>query len=226
MTGPVPSELMSRPDATGLLVIDLQRDFVQPTAPLATPNATKIIPTINELAHACRSYGMPVILTQEMHRPGGQDFGIQGCFEPLHCLENGSGFDLTPELEQAPSDFVIRSKRRYDAFYGTELDILLRNYNIENLLVAGVCTDICVIATVVAARNRDYRCFIMRDAVDGTSAERHEAALQCLGHVFGYVGDAAEIMLLFGLDSAVTGDISNDRWAEEIRAGKSLKTFE
>jgi nicotinamidase-related amidase len=63
---------------------------------------------------------------------------------------------------------------------------------VENLLVTGVCTDICVTSTVQHARNLDFRCYVLGDAVAGTSKERHEAALLCLGHVFGYVISLAE----------------------------------
>jgi nicotinamidase-related amidase len=75
--------------------------------------------------------------------------------------------------------------RRDDAFLGTDLEMLLRNRGIENLLVAGGCTDICVPLTVQHARNLDFRCYVLRDCIAGTSVERHEAALLCLSHVVG-----------------------------------------
>jgi len=100
----------------------------------------------------------------------------------------------------------IRGKRRYDAFLGTDLDLALRLRGVENLLVTGVCTDICVISTVHHARNLDYRCFVLSDAVAGTTAQRHDAALACIGHVFGYVGAVAEIAPAFGLAAPVPAD--------------------
>ena len=136
---------------------------------------------------------MPVIFTQEMHRADKSDFGIELEFEPPHCLEGTPGMDLAKELDVAPSDYRIVNKRRYDAFLGTDLETLLRNLRIENLLVTGVCTDICVTSTVQHARNLDFRCFIIRDCVAGTSVERHEAALLCLSHVFGYVVTLADV---------------------------------
>lgn len=190
---------MGRREATALLVIDMQNDFVKPGQPLATPNATKIIQTINDLAEACRKNKMPVIFTQEMHRPGGEDFGIEDCFEPFHCAEDDPGFELFPEIIRKSNDFVIQSKRRYGSFYNTDLDILLRCQKIENLILTGVCTDICVLTTIIEGRNRDYRCFVVRDAVDGTSQERHDAALVCMSDFFGYVGDSDEIASLFSI---------------------------
>ena len=178
---------------SAVLVIDMQRDFLDPGAPIATPGGVDLIPRINRLTARARELRMPVIFTQEMHRADKSDFGIELEFEPAHCLEGTPGMDLAKELDVAPSDYRILNKRRYDAFLGTDLETLLRNHRIENLIVTGVCTDICVTSTVQHARNLDFRCYVVRDCVAGTSPERHEAALLCLSHVFGYVVTLAEI---------------------------------
>lgn len=192
-----PDELFPNPRRTALLVVDMQHDFVDPDAQLSTPRATAIVPAIAELADACRGRQLPVIYTREMHRPGYEDFGIEGNFEPIHCVEGTKGSEIVPELTPREGDFVIGAKRRYDAFHGTELDLLLRCLKVENLLLTGVCTDICVMATAMQARNHDYRCYVVRDAVDGTSSERHEAALLALGHVWAYVGSAGDATTRF-----------------------------
>jgi nicotinamidase-related amidase len=181
------------PERTAVLVIDMQRDFLDPDAPISTPGGRAIIPVINRLTAQARARGVPVIFTQEMHRSDRSDFGIELEFEPPHCLEGTPGMELAPELEVAPTDYRVHGKRRYDAFLGTDLETLLRGLGIENLVVVGVCTDICVSSTVQHARNLDFRCFIPRECVAGTTAERHEAALLCLGHVFGYVVSLAEV---------------------------------
>jgi nicotinamidase-related amidase len=178
---------------TAMLIIDMQRDFLDPGAPIATPGGLAVIPRINHLTALARALKMPVVFTQEMHRADKSDFGIELEFEPPHCLEGTPGMDLAKDLDVAPSDYRILNKRRYDAFLGTDLETLLRNHRIENLIVTGVCTDICVASTVQHARNLDFRCYIVRDCVAGTSPERHEAALLCLSHVFGYVVTLAEI---------------------------------
>jgi len=178
---------------SAVLVIDMQRDFLDPGAPIATPGGVDLIPRINRLTGQARARKMPVIFTQEMHRADNSDFGIELEFEPPHCLEGTPGMDLAKELDVASIDYRILNKRRYDAFLGTDLETLLRTHNIENLIIAGVCTDICVTSTVQHARNLDFRCFVVRDCVAGTSPERHEAALLCLSHVFGHVVTLAEI---------------------------------
>ena len=178
---------------TAILVIDMQRDFLDAGAPVATPGGLDLIPLINRLAARARGLGMPVIFTQEMHRADKSDFGIELEFEPPHCLEGTPGMDLADGLDVGASDYRILNKRRYDAFLGTDLETLLRSLRIDTLLVAGVCTDICVSSTVQHARNLDFRCYVLRDCVAGTTAERHEAALLCLGHVFGHVTSLTEV---------------------------------
>jgi nicotinamidase-related amidase len=160
------------PNRTALLIIDMQNDFVLPEAQLSTPSAMDLIPTIAGFADACRARGFPVIYTREMHRPGLEDFGVEGCFEPPHCLEGTDGPDI---------------------------DLLLRGLRVENIIFAGVCTDICVISTVLSARNRDYRCYVLSDAVDATCPPRQAAALMCMSHMFARVGDTAEASACFGL---------------------------
>jgi nicotinamidase-related amidase len=193
------AKLVTAPERTALLVIDMQNDFVVPGAPVAAPGAPDVVPVISGLARRARARGFPVVFTQEMHRADYSDFGIELEFEPPHCLEGTAGLDVVDELAPQPGDHVIQNKRRYDAFLGTDLDLVLRGAGVQNLIVTGVCTDICVSSTVQHARNLDYRCFVVTDGVAGTSLERHEAALVCMEHVFAHVGTAREIAGLFGL---------------------------
>jgi len=185
--------------STALLVIDMQNDFLLPDAPVPAPGGLDLVPVIAGLAEACRNAGYPVVFTQEMHRADLSDFGIELDFEPAHCLEGTPGMDLVAGLEPHTGDVLIQRKRRYDAFLETDLDIALRTRGIENLLVTGVCTDICVISTVHHARNLDYRCLVLSDAVAGTTAERHEAALLCMEHVFARVATTAQAARVVGL---------------------------
>jgi nicotinamidase-related amidase len=187
------------PSRTALLVIDMQNDFLLPDAPVPASGGLDLVPAISGLARACREAGFPVVFTQEMHRADLSDFGIELDFEPPHCLEGTPGMDVVAGLEPHPGDVVIQRKRRYDAFLGTDLDLALRTRGVDNLLVTGVCTDICVISTVHHARNLDYRCVVLADAVAGTTSERHHAALMCMEHVFAKVATTAEAAGVFGL---------------------------
>ncbi len=187
------------PLRTALLVIDMQNDFLLPEAPVPASGGLDLVPIISRLAAACREAGFVVVFTQETHRADLSDFGIELDFEPLHCLEGTPGMDVVAGLEPRPGDVLIQRKRRYDAFLGTDLDLALRTRGVENLLVTGVCTDICVISTVHHARNLDYRCVVLSDAVAGTTDERHEAALMCMEHVFARVATTAEAARVIGL---------------------------
>jgi nicotinamidase-related amidase len=188
--------------ASALLVVDMQNDFLLPGAPVRADGGMNLVPVIAALARDCRQLGLPVIFTQEMHRADESDFGIELAFEPVHCLEGSGGEDIVNGLKPEPGDFCVRNKRRYDAFLGTDLDTLLRVHKIENLIVTGVCTDVCVISTVQHARNLDFRCFVASDAVAGTSRERHEAALLCMSLVFAHVGTTSGIRDGFAITRA------------------------
>ncbi|WP_437735228.1 cysteine hydrolase family protein [Sorangium sp. So ce1335] len=185
------------PESTALLVIDMERDFVDEGAPGETPGARGLVPVINRLIGWARRWQLPILLTHEMHRPDRSDYGIELEFDPVHCLEGTRGCELTDGLSVAPGDYRIVAKRRYDCFLGTDLDLLLRCKRIENLVCCGVSTNVCVMSTVLTARNLDYRVLLPADAVAGISAAHHEAALLCMSDVFAYITSSAEVTQLW-----------------------------
>src|SRR5262249_5712161 len=138
-----------------------------------------------------RTHELPIIFTQEMHRPDQSDYGIELEFEAPHCFEGGRGCEFADGLLVGESDYRIIAKRRYDCFMGTELDLFLRCKRIANLICCGVCTNICVMSTVFTARNLDYRVVLPTDAVAGTSIEHHNAAIFCMSAVFAYITTSA-----------------------------------
>jgi len=194
---PLPRERL-RPADTALLVIDMERDFVDPGAVQETPGGRDIVPAINRLIGWARGNRLPVIFTHEMHRPDLSDYGIELEYDPIHCLEGTAGCELTDGLDVQPGDYRIRNKRRYDCFMGTDLDLLLRGKRIANLVCCGVTTHCCVMSTVYTARNLDYRVLVPRDAVAAVSPAHQEAALLCMSDVFAYVTDVDAITALWG----------------------------
>ena len=186
-----------RPHNTALLVIDMERDFVEEGAVQETPGGRALISTINGLATWAREHGVPVIFTLEMHRSDLSDYGIELEYDPVHCLEGGPGCELAPGLQATASDYRITGKRRYDAFLGTDLDLLLRSKKIENLVCCGVTTHVCVMSTVFTARNLDYRVLLLRDAVAAVSPDHQAAALLCMSDVFAYITTSAEVRSLW-----------------------------
>jgi nicotinamidase-related amidase len=186
-----------RPINTALLVIDMQRDFLDEGAVQETPGGRALLPTINALSAWARRHRLPVIFTREMHREDRSDYGIELEFDPLHCLEGTPGCELVLGLETAPSDYGITAKRRYDAFHGTDLDTLLRTRRIDNLICCGVTTHVCVMSTVFTARHLDYRVLVVRDAVAAVSPDHQAAALLCMSDVFAYITTSAEVRALW-----------------------------
>jgi nicotinamidase-related amidase len=185
------------PHTTALLVIDMERDFIDPGAVQETPGGRALVPTINGLTAWARRHGAPVIFTQEMHRRDRSDYGIELEFDPVHCLEGTAGCELVAGLDVGPQDHRILNKRRYDSFFGTDLDLLLRARRIENLICCGVTTHVCVMSTVFTARHLDYRVLVPRDAVAAVSPDHQAAALLCMSDVFAYITTADEVRTLW-----------------------------
>ncbi|WP_437682311.1 cysteine hydrolase family protein [Sorangium sp. So ce131] len=185
------------PTNTALLVIDAQHDFIDEGAPCEARRAREAVPVIGSLVRWARRHGLPIVFSQEMHRADRSDFGIELEFEPQHCVEGTRGAEMVEGLEIARDDHRIFTKRRYDCFMGTDLDLLLRCRRVENLVCCGVCTNICVISTVCTARNLDYRVLLPTDAVAGSSVELHDAAILCMSDVFAYVTDSATLTRLW-----------------------------
>jgi nicotinamidase-related amidase len=174
-----------------LLVIDMQHDFLDEGVQLEAVGGRDIIPAVARTVAAARQAGVPVIYTQEAHRPGRVDSGREadpgmgtdyypggsgGQPLPEHCVEGTRGIEIVDELACAPGDFRVL-KRRYSCFLGTDLDLLLRGLRIETLLVTGVDSNVCVLWTTGDGFQLDYHVRVIEDCTAGTSPEEHEAAL-------------------------------------------------
>lgn len=127
---------------------------------------------------------IPVIFIQEVHRPDLVDFGreLDGS-EDVHCLEGDPRTEIAKDqMGFQPGDYVV-PKRRYSAFFGTDLEILLRGLKVETLLLCGGLTDVCVHYTFVDAHQSDYFCRVIEDCVAGSSIDAHEAALTAMEYL-------------------------------------------
>lgn len=207
---PLPLDRIA-PANTALLVVDMERDFVDAGAVQETPRGRAIVPAIGRLVTWARRHAVPVIWTHEMHRPDRSDYGIELEYDPVHCLEGTPGCDLTDGLDVQPHDTHILAKRRYDSFFGTDLDLVLRGRRIANLVCCGVTTHCCVMSTVFSARHLDYRVLLPADAVAAVSDAHQAAALLCMSDVFAYVTDVETITGLWaGLSrhAAAAGDLA------------------
>lgn len=171
-----------------LLVIDIQAStFVDDSELRAIdnmPGYKERMLLARRAIDAARAAGIPVIFVQEVHRPDGIDFGreLDGS-EDVHCLEDNPDTRLAvTEMGVLPGDYVV-PKRRYSAFYGTDLEILLRGLGAKTLIMVGGLTDVCVHYTFVDGHQGDYFCRVISDCVAGSSVEAHDAALRAMEYL-------------------------------------------
>ncbi|HPT82364.1 MAG TPA: isochorismatase family cysteine hydrolase [Limnochordia bacterium] len=164
-----------------LLVIDMLNDFIAEDGVLTTGAAGReIIGFIKERIAEFRAQGAPVIFICDHHEQDDKEFEMF----PAHCLAGSPGSQIIAELEVQPRDKII-TKRRYSAFFGTELDLYLREKGVEELYLVGVCTNICVLYTAADARNLGYRVHIYAQGVASFDEQAHHFALKEAQQVLG-----------------------------------------
>jgi nicotinamidase-related amidase len=208
------------PATTALVIIDMQRDFLEPGGfgSLLGNDVALLARTIAPLQRvlaAARAIGMPVIHTREGHRPDLSDappaklargrlscgIGDPGPFGRI-LVRGEHGHDIVDELAPIDGEPVL-DKPGKGAFYATDLELLLRNRGVERLIVTGVTTEVCVHTTVREANDRGFECLVLSDCVGSYFPEFHEVGLRMIaaqGGIFGWV--APSPLLLDRLEAA------------------------
>jgi len=161
-----------------LVVVDMQKDFCYKDGALYIPNAEDIFDATAKVVKAARER-MPVILTQDWHREDDVEFKIW----PKHCVMNTTGAEVIDELEPQKSDYYIR-KRRYSAFFATDLDLLLRELGIKKLYICGVATNICVLHTAGDAVLRGYDVVVLKNCTKALSEYEYKYGIKHMENVF------------------------------------------
>jgi nicotinamidase-related amidase len=195
-------------DRTALLVVDMQRGFVDPGEAMEVPPARACVPVIRDLLDSFRRRRLPVVFTAFVyspdvpllvgelhpeHRPAAPDaprgFGLPSS----SCLVGSPSAGIVDAL--APrSDEPVIDKRWYDGFAGSALDGALRARGVTSLVVTGTMTDICVLATVIGAFNREYRVTVVEDAVATLWPEIQRAALDIVARAYGRVVSSKQVL--------------------------------
>jgi nicotinamidase-related amidase len=171
-----------------LIVIDIQGDLFVDRGEEAIPcmdGFDERVAKSAELIAKAREHEIPVIFIQEVHRPDLSDFGreLDGA-EEVHCLENNPQTQVNTEvLGFKPGEDYLIKKRRYSAFFGTDLEIILKGLKVETLILCGCLTDVCVHYTFVDGHQHDYFCRVVEDCVAGSSLEAHEASLNAMEYL-------------------------------------------
>lgn len=199
---------VDRPQAA-VIAIDLHRghlDMAVATMPTAPDVAERVIAANERLFAWCRGAGIPIIHLVTQYRDAEEiranPFWRTRAEDPTatrknvlrHNIMGMPGCTVIPRL-QRPEDWVVNTKKRYDCFVGTDLDFVLRTHGVNTLLITGVNTNSCVLATTVAANVRDYAVIVVSDCVDTMDGPAlHEAGLRCISTAFGWVMDTDAVI--------------------------------
>ena len=187
------AEMKLAPSKAALLVIDMQRFFLDPDAPGYTIGAPAILPGVQRLIEAFRDEERPVIYTRHVHHPDGRDVGIMGWWWDSMCLEGSRESEIYPDIAPLDDDKVLL-KHRYSAFYNTDLEIVLRGLAIEDLVISGVMTNLCCETTARDAYIRDYRVFFLADGTGAVNEDMQMASLRNLSYGFARITTVDEMI--------------------------------
>jgi ureidoacrylate peracid hydrolase len=178
---------------SALLVIDMQKFFLNPDSPTFTQGGVAIIDNIRLLIDEYRKAGRPVIYTCHVHDPEGIDAGIMKWWWEGMCVEGTPESFVIDELKPNPGEKVIY-KHRYSAFYNTDLEVYLRGLKVEELVITGIMTNMCCESTARDAYYRDYKVFFLADATGSINEQMHLASLLNLSFGFAFVTTTHDIL--------------------------------
>lgn len=165
-----------------LLVIDMQRGFLEDGYPLfCGEEARRIIPSVRRLVEQELEQGTPVFFSADAHVSNDREFKIF----PPHCIQGTTEAEIIPELAVYLPRSTLIETSSYSAFFATDLHKRLQQARVKELIVCGVCTDICVLHTVADAYYRGYDIEVRSDCVASFDNEAHAFALRHMVQVFG-----------------------------------------
>ena len=171
---------------TAFLIIDMQNDFCLPGAPFEVKGAMEVAKKIREALQACRKYGLPVVHVFRYYRPNGSDVEITRYDKFVQVggalIEGTKGGEIVDELKPIDGEYLI-CKRRWSAFFQTELDNLLKRLDVDQVVVTGVQTPNCIRGTVWDANSLDYEVIVLTDGTGASSPEVHEANLNDMKNI-------------------------------------------
>ncbi|WP_028602194.1 cysteine hydrolase family protein [Ottowia thiooxydans] len=202
------------PKKTAMIVVDMQNDFVAEGVPMQSAQALAMVPRLADTLSFCRKVGIKVVYTTHVHRRDGSDMGLYDDLYPpiasrAALIDETPGIEIYPGVAPAPGEHVIK-KHRYSGFFATDLDLMLREWGIDTVIVSGTTTENCCLSTAREAMFLNYKTVFLSDAT-GTfdypdvgqgamSAEEvHKATLIILAFSTAHVMTAKEFKTLVTL---------------------------
>lgn len=200
------------PDLAGrrpaVVTIDMHRGHLDPsvaTMPLPADVASRVVAAHAPLLRAARERDVPVVHVVTSYRSVAEIAGnpwwaaVAGTDATRanalnHQLPGSPGLELMPDVYDPDRDLVVIGKKRYDCFAATDLEFALRARGIDTLLLTGVNTNSCVLATAIAGNVKDFAVVVVEDCVDTMDPALHDAALAVIRTAFGWVATAKEVV--------------------------------
>jgi nicotinamidase-related amidase len=177
---------------SAVLVIDMVRDFTDmENGRVPNQPAADMVPTLDAFVVLARELGAQIIWVIDTHRPGKPDWELEKV--RFHCEGGTLGVELAPPLQPEATDYVI-TKRRYSAFVGTDLDLILRDNHIDTLYLTGTKTNVCIRATAQDAFSNNYRVIVPRECVATDKQHLHDANLEDIDKYMGKVVSIEEAL--------------------------------
>lgn len=167
-----------------LMVVDMQNDFVTQGGALYFEKAEDVKPVVLDCVKEHIKRGKHIIFTQDWHEKNDEEFKLF----PPHCVKNTWGAELFKELKETVKGYdkaFFIKKRKFSAFYKTNLDEKLNVLSPKSVGVCGVATNICVFFNVEELRNRDYEVILYENAVASYDEKLHEFAISQMKDVLG-----------------------------------------
>ena len=180
---------------TALLLVDVIGAFCPPQGSMFCAQAPATLRAIGRLLAAARTRGLLIVHTREQHLPGEPNW--EQARIPPHGLVDTPETAWAPGMEPLPGELVL-PKRRYSAFFGTDLAIRLYEHDVKRLIITGLKTNVCVRATVQDAFAYGFSVVVPREAVTSNRLHLHEASLEDIDRYFGHVVGLDEALAMMG----------------------------
>lgn len=189
------------PSRAAVLVVDMVNDFCKPGGAMVLPGYEVLVPKQRILIDAARAANAPVIWIHDCHRKNMRR-EREFLKRTPHCIEGTWGVEIVEELGARPDEIHV-IKRRFSGFFQTDLDLVLKDMQVDQLVIFGVVTNICVRSTVHDAFFNGYEVVVPRDCCAATGPREQESSLYDIATHFGVVSDSAAVAAAFAVGATI-----------------------